>query len=104
VGINEIKEEVVSRIILNYAATIHSSNIVLHNVLIGLSRKNTFLTDISDYGRNLNMDSFSRFLNKLIEEKSKGGKEREIVIEEDFEDIMSLSVEWIKNNVRKSKN
>ena len=100
-GFQEIKEEVISRKLLNYSEEIYSSKPLINEMLIGLSRKNLFLTAVRDYSNNFNVREFAIFLESLLEGKGKEDQKK-FYYEENFDEIIKLSIEWIKTNTNEN--
>ncbi|MCL6014224.1 MAG: hypothetical protein M1323_01185 [Candidatus Thermoplasmatota archaeon] len=101
-GFQEIKEEVISRKLLNYSDEIHTLKPLINEMLIGLSRKNIFLTAVRDYSNDFNVREFSIFLESLLE--GKGDEyQKKLYYEENFDGIIQSSIEWIKGHTKENK-
>ena len=101
-GFQEIKEEVVSRKLLNYSEEIYSKKPIINEMLIGLSRKNFFLTEVSDYSESFGARELSIYLESLLD--GKGSEQgQKLYYEDHFDRIINLSIDWVKTNVKKNK-
>ncbi|MHB1439897.1 MAG: hypothetical protein ACYCSO_04260 [Cuniculiplasma sp.] len=101
-GFQEIKEEVISRKLLGYSEVIHNSLPIINEILVGLSRKNHFLTEVSDYSNNLDVEKFVIFLESLLDDKADDVKKK-LYYEENFDQIIATSIKWIRKNTLKNQ-
>ncbi len=93
-GIQEIKEEVISRKFTAFSGDIRAKDEISSEFFLSLSIKNFFLTELWEYAGNLNMEEIYTETKKLLLE-SKIPDMNSLGIH--FEDVMNKLIAWIKN-------
>jgi len=99
-GINEIREEIISRKLLFLSEELYGVNQPLQYLLLALAKNNPFLTMASEYARNFDEKRFSRAVQNEIIEKINGDENQKIsYIENNFEEIRKKCVDLIREEM-----
>ncbi|MGP6239264.1 hypothetical protein ACNF40_02455 [Cuniculiplasma sp. SKW4] len=97
-GINEIREEIISRKLLFLSEEIFRQNAPLQYLLLALAKNNPFLSAVSEYAKKFDAEKFSDFVQSDIIDQIKGSDSEKIFyIEKNFEIIRERCENYLKN-------
>ena len=96
-GINEIREEIISRKLLFLSDEVFRENTPLQYLLLALAKNNPFLSNVSGFADRFDEAKFSEFIKHKIIDKIPGNDDEKITyIEQNFENIRGLCQEYLK--------
>ncbi len=94
-GIQEIKEEILSRKLRERAGEIRHTDMIVSEFLMSLSIKNYFLSETWEYARTLDIVYFSNQVSLMLKSLNIHSL---LDMEDNFDQIMEKSIEWITHN------
>jgi hypothetical protein len=97
-GINEIREEIISRKLLFLSEEVYRQNAPLQYLLLALAKNNPFLTEVCEFAYRFDEKKFSAFIQSNIIDKINGSDMDKITyIEKNFESIREVCINYLKN-------